>query len=53
MTDKSSTTKHTVDKLAKNKKARQTDGESKNIQRLGRDMSAPNDQPVKKRGADN
>lgn len=40
MTEK---TKQTVTKLAKNKKAPQTDAESKNVQKLGEAMSAPND----------
>lgn len=40
---KETDTKNTVDKLAKNKKAPQTDAESKKLQKLGSDMAAPND----------
>ncbi len=35
--------KNTVKKLINNKKAKQTDAESKAIQKLGKEMSAPND----------
>jgi hypothetical protein len=37
------TVKNTVNKLVKNKKASQTDAESKALQEAGRKMSAPTD----------
>ena len=43
MTDNSAKTKRTVTKIAKNKQAKQTDAESKTLQKLGNDMAAPND----------
>lgn len=43
MTKSTEKTQQTVTKLASNKKASQTDAESKNLQKLGQEMSAPND----------
>ena len=47
MTNKSSKTRETVTKIADNKQAKQSDAESKNIQKLGEDMAAPNDKGKK------
>ena len=47
MTEKSSKIKKTVTKIADNKKAKQSDAESKTLQKLGEDMSAPNDKAKK------
>lgn len=47
MTQKSDLIKRSVDKLAKNKQAKQTDAESKAVQKAGQDMAAPNDNPAR------
>lgn len=45
--------KKTVNKLSRDKDAPVTDNESKALQKLGRDMSAPNDNPKKDQRSDN
>jgi hypothetical protein len=47
MKNNSASTQKTVTKLAKDKQAKQTDKESKDLQKLGDKMSAPNDKTAK------